>query len=167
MRLVPLMRAIRSLVSCYAAPDSWSTKNSRGSEASLALLTCNCTLKVDWFAWPTGNTAGKQKKVMHSKTRKLRISVDIKSLRSVSAGFTDFMKMNSKSVSGDSALKHLKGSLNFWTSTSLRTQRGITAELVEDFKALVQVTAGLCNFPQRSTWVELVPFLRSETTSKF
>ena len=64
------------------------------------------------FYEPTLRTAGRQKKVMASKTENCLCSYES---GPASAGLTDLIKMNSKSVSCAPSTS-LKGNLNFCTS---------------------------------------------------
>lgn len=84
--------------------ETYCFRRCLGSSFSFSTSTLSCTFKMagGWLWWPTLSTEGWQKNTMQSKMR------HISSLNGVR---TDFMKMNSKSVSSNDFV--VNGSLNF------------------------------------------------------
>lgn len=112
------------------------------------MFKLSCTVRIAGYFGDTFKTAGRQKNVMHSNTENWRTSCE--SGRAF-GGFTDFMKMNSKSVSTASSTT-LKGSLNFCTSWPNRATRGIILTLAVEFHIdFWQTTVGFYSFPHKTT----------------
>ena len=140
MSFVFLMRATRSFVICRS-------KRCSGSFWIFSWFICSWTLSKAGWSGPTFKTAGRQKKVMQSKTVNCFIS---RLSSSPASGLTDLIKMNSKSVSKAEGCTALKGSLNFWTFWLILAARGITGILssVVLVMAFWQTKTGFWSLPQ-------------------